>query len=229
MEKSPNSKFLRPLRFPYPATAAWTSESVVTGFSWLLVKNNIYIDAYTPENWRIRPLFKGTISRGNTPEPTTSFFPGDIRWFSGGYLFGRWASCEGSGEEKKRHSGFSLESFCTKESLEEQLTIGLIKHVQRKGVRIFSLSWCSRPRCTFLFENQKPICQLSAPYLFWMMDYPKGHWTPRSGYFWTPSGSKAIRPDYRLPVGCNPFEKGLMKTWRDHPTESWNESRYLQV
>ena len=55
----------------------------------------------TGENWRIRPLFKGTISRGNTPEPTTSFFPGDIRWFSGGYLFGPGASCEGSGEEKK--------------------------------------------------------------------------------------------------------------------------------
>ena len=164
MEKSPNSKFLRPLRFPYPATAAWTSESVVTGFSWLLVKNNIYIDAYTPENWRIRPLFKGTISRGNAPEPTTSFFSrGYFVGFQGGICLVVEPLVREAVKKKNRHSGFSLESFCTKESLEEQLTIGLIKHVQRKGARIFSLSWCSRPRCTFLFENQKPICQLSAP------------------------------------------------------------------
>ena len=110
------------------------------------------------------PFLKGLFQEEMHLNQLHRFFPGDIRWFSGGYLFGRWASCEGSREEKKnRHSGFSLESFCTKESLEEQLTIGLIKHVQRKGARIFSLSWCSRPRCTFLFENQKPICQLSAP------------------------------------------------------------------
>ena len=95
------------------------------------------------------PFLKGLFQEEIHLNQLHRFFQGIFVGFPGRYLFGRWASCEGSGEEKKRHSGFSLESFCTKESLEEQLTIGLTKHVQRKGVRAVSLSWCSRTRCTF--------------------------------------------------------------------------------